>query len=47
MQRLAGLRFQVFTLLILLILACDFALETWRRISVASKGEALDPRPTP
>jgi len=41
---LAGLCFQVFTLLIFIILACDFALKTWRRITTLGKEEALDPR---
>jgi hypothetical protein len=40
---LAGLCFQVFTLLIFIVLACDFALKTWRRISTLGKEEALDP----
>jgi len=41
---LAGLAMQVFTLLIFMILAMDFALTTWRRIRAMGKTEALDPR---
>jgi hypothetical protein len=41
---LSGLCFQVFTLLIFIMLAVDFALKTYRRVRVLGKEEALDPR---
>ena len=40
----AGLAFQVFTLLVFIGLAGDFALRTWRRVSAVGAEEALDAR---
>jgi hypothetical protein len=41
---LSGLCFQVFTLLVFILLSLDFAFKTYRRVSVLGKDEALDPR---
>jgi len=41
---LAGLAFQVFTLLTFITLSLDFTFSTWRRIRAMGKTEALDQR---
>jgi hypothetical protein len=41
---IAGLAFQVFTLLIFIILSTDFAIKTWTRVNRMGKEEALDPK---
>ncbi|KAK8230495.1 sphingoid long-chain base transporter RSB1 [Phyllosticta capitalensis] len=40
---LAGLAFQVFTLLIFIVLACDFGVRTYRRVQHLGATQALDP----
>jgi hypothetical protein len=41
---IAGLAFQVVTLVLFMILATDFAIKTWLRVSRMGKEEALDPK---
>jgi len=41
---IAGLAFQVFTLLIFMLFSADFAFKTWGRVRKLGKEEALDPK---
>jgi hypothetical protein len=41
---LAGLAFQVVTLVIFIALSTDFAIKTWKRVDALGKEQALDPQ---